>query len=317
MRSEQLTVVTAIFNPIRWQTRYRLYEKWLAHMLESGVRVVVVESAFGDRPFVCKSDDSRVTHVGVRSKTLAWNKENLCNIGFRHVDTPYVAWIDADVRFHNTTWAADTVEALQQYPVVQPWAQAIDLGPEGEPMFIKGTHVQTSFAKVWHDTGSIDDWLKHRTVDAPTDYSYPHPGYAWAARRDVLERLGGLIEASGLGAGDHQMAMGFIGHVDKSVHSETHPVYQHVVRSYGERAYSVVQGMVGYVRGTIEHHFHGSKDKRKYQERWSTLIEHEFNPVTDLRKNLDGVLELAGNKPRMAQDFDRYFRQRMEDATTL
>ena len=56
------------------------------------------------------------------------------------------------------------------------------------------------------------------------------------------------------------------------------------------------------------------KDKRKYQERWETLVKHGFNPVTDLRRNLDGVIELAGNKPAMEQDFDRYFRQRDEDA---
>lgn len=316
---ELLHVVTAVFNPIRWESRIRLYKDFRKHMLESGVKLTVVECAFGDRPFELEDDDPRVTHVGVRSRTLAWNKENLLNIALTRLplDANYVAWIDADITFRNHKWAAETVHALQQYPVVQPWSHALDLGPRGEPMFQKGTHVQTSFCKVWRELGSIDDWWKARGGDAPTDYSYPHPGYAWAARRDVLERLGGLIEASGLGAGDHQMAMGMIGHMEKAVHSQTNPVYQHVIRSWGERAFSVVQGMLGYVEGTIEHHFHGSKPNRKYQERWQTLIEHDFNPITDTRKNLCGVMELAGNKPAMARAFDSYFRQRDEDANLL
>ena len=46
-------------------------------------------------------------------------------------------------------------------------------------------------------------------------------------------------------------------------------------------------------------------------------MKHAFDPLTDLRKNLYGVLELAGNKPAMEQDFDRYYRQRDEDANIL
>ena len=319
MRADLLHVITCIYNPIRWESRIRLYHEFKRHMLDAGVQLTVVECAFGERPFELDDRDPRVTHIGVRARTLAWNKENLVNIGMQRLpkDAKYIAWIDADVTFRNSSWASDTVHALQQYPIVQPWSCALDLGPDGEPMFVKGTHLQTSFAKVWHETGSIDGWLSQRSGKSPMDYSYPHPGYAWAARRDALESMGGLIEASGLGAGDHQMAMGVIGHIEKAVHGSTNPVYQHMIRSYGERAYAVTGGNLGYVRGVLEHSFHGAKDKRKYQERWDVLVEHDFNPHTDLRRNLDGVLELAGNKPAMTRDFDRYFRQRDEDANIL
>ena len=316
MRADLLHVVTAVFNPIRWGSRLKLYHAFRQHMLDSGVKLTVVECAFGERPFELEDSDPRVTHVGVRATTLAWNKENLVNIGFANLpaDARYIAWIDADVEFRNKNWAAETVHALQQYAVVQPWSKGLDLGPDGEPMLIKGTHVQTSFAKVWHELGSIDDWSRQPLGSGIPDYSYPHPGYAWAARRDVLDRLGGLVEASGLGAGDHQMAMGFIGKIEGAIHGQTHHAYKDMIRAWAHRAHAVVGGRISAVRGTIEHAFHGEKDKRKYQERWETLVKHGFNPVTDLRRNLDGVIELAGNKPAMEQDFDRYFRQRDEDA---
>ena len=314
MRSDLLHVVTAISNPIRWASRIAHYRNFRDHMLDSGVKLTVVECALGERPHELADDSPHVTHVPVRCETLAWNKENLTNIGIQRGvphDAKYIAWIDGDVVFASRTWASDTVHALQQYAVVQPWSTAIDLGPSGEPMLVKGAHVQTSFAKVWHDTGDIDAWWKNSSVP---EYSYPHPGYAWAIRRSVLNNIGGLIEASGLGAGDHQMAMAFIGHIEKSIHGDTDIAYQEFIRAWGYRASKFVQGNVGFVTGMLSHQWHGEKSKRKYQERWETLIKHKFNPVTDLRRNLDGVLELAGNKPAMASDFDRYFRQRDEDA---
>ena len=307
-----LHVVSVVYNPIRWQSRIKHYRNFRDHMLDSGVKLTVVECALGERPHEL-GDDPHVTHIAVRADTLAWNKENLTNIGFQRgvpADARYLAWIDADVEFANRSWASDTVHALQQYDVVQPWSSAIDLGPSGEPMLIKGAHVQTSFAKVWRDLGSIDEWLKHGL----NAYSYPHPGYAWAIRRNALNNIGGLIEASGLGAGDHQMAMAFIGSIEKSIHGATHAVYQDFIRSWGERAYRFVQGNLGFVTGMLSHQWHGEKSKRKYQERWQLLVDHGFNPITDLRRNLDGVLELACNKPQMRADFDRYFRQRDEDA---
>jgi len=318
MRAELLHVVAAIANPIRWESRIRHYRNFRDHLLDSGVKLTIVECALGERPHELADDSKHVTHVPVRCETLAWTKENLTNIGVQRgvpSDAKYVAWIDADVHFHNAKWAEETVHALQQYDVVQPWTTAIDLGPSGEPMLVKGAHVQTSFGRVWHETGDIDAWWRHgQRREGVAEYSYPHPGYAWAIRRETLKRIGGLIEASGLGAGDHQMAMAFIGHIEKSIHGKTGQAYQDFIRAWGERAYRHVQGNLSAVTGMLSHQWHGEKSKRKYQERWDTLVKHDFNPLTDLHRNLDGVLELSGNKPAMRADFDRYFRSRDEDA---
>jgi hypothetical protein len=79
----------------------------------------------------------------------------------------------------------------------------------------------------------------------------------------------------------------------------------------------VVAGRLGYVQGVIEHSFHGEKRKRQYHNRWQILIDHEFSPTTDLRRNAQGVVEFAGNKPELEIDVDRYYRQRDEDQNTL
>ena len=84
-----------------------------------------------------------------------------------------------------------------------------------------------------------------------------------------------------------------------------------------DRASRHVAGNIGYVRGSIEHDWHGAKAKRAYVDRWSTLLRNHFDPETDLIRNTWGVLELAGNKPQLRLDIDRYFRARDEDSNSL
>ena len=121
MRADLLHVVTCVANPIRWASRERLYRDFASHMLESGVHLTTVECAYGDRPFAL-TDIPGVNHIPVRARSLLWTKENLLNIGIARLpaDWKYEAWVDADIHFRKPGWAAETIEALQQYDIVQP-----------------------------------------------------------------------------------------------------------------------------------------------------------------------------------------------------
>jgi hypothetical protein len=146
---------------------------------------------------------------------------------------------------------------------------------------------------------------------------YPHPGYAWAATRQALEWVGGLIDFAGMGAGDHHMALSLVGAADRSVPGGVSASYQRLLYQWQDRARQHINGNIGYVPGTIEHAFHGAKPKRQYLERWDMFLRHCFDPDTDLKRNTFGVNELAGNKPELRRELDLYFRQRDEDANTL
>lgn len=303
MKAELLHVVTAISNPVRWESRLRLYKQFEEHMLDSGVKLTVVECAYGDRPFECDSNP-HVNHIGVRAKTLVWNKECLLNIGFTRQpeDCKYLAWIDADIEFRRKTWASDTVHALQQYDVIQPWSDCYELGPQGQ-------HVEhhLSFCRQW--------W--HDCQIGPA-YRNAHCGYAWAITRRALGWVGLLIETAPLGAADHHMALALIGKVDTFIPGNLTDPYMRHLHRWQERALRHINKNIGFTHGsTIEHHFHGRKVDRRYWDRWKILVRHGFNPDTDLKRNVYGVIELAGNKPALAHDIDRYFRMRSEDANTL
>lgn len=303
MRPDLLHVVTAITNPIRWESRIRLYRDFEGHMLDSGVRLTTVECAYSDRPFEL-SGNSAVNHVGVRARSLVWTKENLLNLGIARLpqDWKYVAWIDADIAFRRPDWATETVHALQQYDIVQPWTDCYDLGPRDE-------HVQAhrSFCKQWMDQQPV----------GPGPYRFAHPGYAWAATRQALDHLGGLIETAALGAADHHMALALVGKMEQSLPGGIQPGYVRPIAQWEQRAEAHIAGNIGCIRGTIEHFWHGPKTRRRYVDRWQILIRNRFDPATDLKRNVWGVLELAGNKPALRRDIDAYMRGRDEDSNAM
>ncbi len=318
MRSDLLHVVTAIANPIRWQSRTRLFFDFARHMLDSGVYLTVVECAYGERPFELEPDSGRLaglglargwTHVPVRAKTLVWTKENLLSLGIARLphDWRYVAWIDADVFFRKSDWAAETVHALQQYDIVQPWSDCYDLGPNDDHLA-----AHRSFCRLVHD-----GWPVVQGPNAIGGYQFGHPGYAWAATRNALEWVGGLVETAALGAADHHMALALIGRVGDSIPSNMTAGYKAPLFQWQARAMHHIAANIGYLPGTIEHAWHGAKERRAYVDRWKILSRNEFDPATDLKRNVWGVLELSGNKPQLRYEIDRYLRSRDEDSNSL
>ncbi len=112
------------------------------------------------------------------------------------------------------------------------------------------------------------------------------------------------------------MALALISRVHESVPGGISAGYLRPLLRWQDCAAQHIAQNIGYVPGTIEHAWHGSKEKRAYIDRWTILIRNAFDPDADLIRNTWGVLELAGNKPALRRDIDRYFRSRDEDANS-
>jgi len=133
-------------------------------------------------------------------------------------------------------------------------------------------------------------------------------------RARPLEWVGGLADTAALGAADHHMAMALIGRVHDSYPNNIEQSYKTPLLRWQARTLQHISRNIGYLSGTIEHGFHGPKRSRGYVDRWSVLIKNDFNPFADLKHNTYGLVELAGNKPKLRQDIDAYFRSRREDS---
>lgn len=312
-RAADLHVIIVISNPVRYESRVRLFHETMAHLEASGVTLYVVEAVFGDRePSVIDPENAR--HLRVRCDHEIWLKENLINLGARLVpaDAKAVMWCDGDVHFHRSDWASETLEALQHHEAVQPFSDVVDLKYDGSVM-----ERQRGFAYCYRKGSELHK--DNRLGGWEGGYGGPmwHPGYAWAYTKRAWDALGGMIDRAIAGAGDHHMACSLIGRADFSMRYELHANYRHMVESWQERAEQAVRRNIGFVPGLIHHGFHGYKANRKYVERRDILTRSNFDPYTDLHQDAHGVLQLTAaideRTRQLRDDLHRYFRQRNED----
>lgn len=309
-----LNVIAVVSNPVRYNSRYKLFRQFREHMKACNVNLIAVELAFGDRHFEVTSADNP-NDVQLRTEHEIWHKENLINLGIRRLsalipDWKYVAWLDADIQFLDLNWAQETVHELQHHMIVQPFRDAIDMGPTATVLHSdKGPMIHRSFCYQYLSGAT-------RPKNDLEKYAFWHPGFAWAARREFVENVGGLIDYAILGAADHHMALSLIGRAKESFPGGLTQNYCDKVLAWERLCELRIKRNIGYVDGVILHHWHGSKKKRYYVERWEILKEHQFDPDSHLTYDESGLLMLSSESSIGLRDSIRsYFRSRAEDST--
>jgi hypothetical protein len=205
-RPSDLHVIAVISNPVRYNTRTRLFRDFMDMMELSGATLWVVEAVHGNRPpSVAKHGHPH--HIIVRCDHELWLKENLINIGAAHLprDAKYIMWMDADIEFQRDDWALETIETLQNYAVVQPFSHVVDYGPHHQILQThKGFAYCYNMGEQLGSNNKLGGWKKY---GGP----YWHPGYAFAYRTEAWNAVGGMLDRAIAGAGDYHMACGLIG----------------------------------------------------------------------------------------------------------
>jgi hypothetical protein len=310
-----LYVVAVVFNPARYRTRYRLFQEFRTYVEQSGARLFTVEVAFGDRGFLC-TEKGHPLQLQLRTHNELWLKENALNLGVQRLpdDWQYVAFVDADVTFARPDWVRETVEQLQHNKVVQMFSKSLDLGPNHLPFNGLGSY---GFAYCFRN-----GIPRAHPGRLPHGYGYPdgtywHPGYAWAYTRKAFEDLGGLLDHAIIGAADYHMAQALLGEVNSSIPAGIDPEYTLHCQAWQELATRHIQGHVGYVEGTLLHHFHGAKVNRRYRERWDVLRNTGYLQRRDLRRDRQGLWSLTKENPPLKRALQDYFNQRNEDDASM
>jgi hypothetical protein len=312
-KRDDFAVVTCVFNPRGFASRYRLYRQFAHYVNLAGVRLVTVEVALGDRPYVVTRPDNP-DDIQLRTCWELWHKERALNIGIEHAvrtqpNLRYLAWIDADVTFVRHDWAAATCEQLQHHHVVQMFGEAADLGPDEQIRW----KAPSTFA-VFHRRGF---WMEGRRPE-PWNRT-GHPGLAWAARRETLDKLGGLLDVCIAGSADTHMANALKGDRGRGDHKNQtlkgfSPAFLQAIQLWADRCEHVVKHNVGYVPGTVLHHWHGNGKQRGYTDRWAILKHHQFDPCRDLVRDCSGLWRFAIGREKLADDIRRSLAQRNEDS---
>lgn len=299
-----LQVVCCHFNPVG----YQLPVENLVRFRDSlGLSITMVEASF-DGTFHCEPD---IAIEAEPAKHLLWQKERLLNIGLASLPTTAnkVAWIDADVLFENPNWATTAEQMLDDFPVVQLFESVAMLDRDG--------NVETQhFGKVAGD----------QRPDAGTVRRLLKTGFAWAARREAIgldamsdaaaspvQRRGGLFDLDIIGGGDSSMVSGWLGRRNDWLLRHMNRQFRIAYKPWAADAWDRVRGRLACVPGRIRHLYHGSRRNRQYGPRIRHLTAGQYDPLTDIRRDANGLWCWASDKPDMHRGVARYFYDRCED----
>jgi len=189
---------------------------------------------------------------GRRSESHDWPKERLLNEQLEQLPAEFdaVAWIDADVLFLNPDWYQATVEQLQRFPVVQMFELAHWINQAGQ--------IERQFDSSARVGGCFEAGDR-----------FGHCGFAWAARREILEQCGGLFDQDQTGFGDAWMAHAFYNERRTRIMRAAAPELRTAALAWCDRYRRAVgQGSVGCTPGHLVHLWHGDYRDRRYFERF-------------------------------------------------
>lgn len=299
--SVPLCVITAYFNWCRFRSKLENYCLFREEMRHNDVAVLTVECALPDQQFQLPPS---CDVIQVRTNSIMWQKERLLNIALEALplEYKYVAWIDCDLIFQDRSWSMQATRTLESFGVVQLFDKMVRL-PRFRKMMLPNDAQSLGFMAALR-----------RSIEQNMSPRLGHPGFAWAARREVLEACNGFYDGCIIGGADRVMTHAWLGDYHAPIVSEI--ILGQMKPHYLEwalRAHRVVRGSVSSVDGTVMHLWHGESLNRLYFERHRPVAELGFNPATDLVMNNHGCWEWATEKPKLQSWIANYFASRKED----
>lgn len=307
--NNNFAILTCFFNPCGYRNRQRCYERFASGVEQQGGSLWVIEATLpGQTRFICSGD--QVWHVDFPQHDWIWQKERLLNllIGRLPPDIDKIAWVDCDLLFHHDDWIDMARNALDTWPVIQLFDFVYWLGPDDEKLVLHGI---------------TDRWASLASVaahypDRASDFRLGTPGFAWAARREVLEKHG-LYETDVTGGNDAIMAAGLYGWYHHQQVCLGNHAMRHDARNYMRGLHDEIRGYVGYIPCTASHLWHGAHSNRAYNKRRRTLGDHGFDPFRDLEDDQEtGLLRWTEYAtPELRAFVHGYFHSRREDGSIV
>ena len=302
-------IITCYFNPCRYLTKKYNFDVFAARLKSSRANLLVVEMALEDGEFEL-GEEHQV--IRVRGAGVMWQKERMLNIAIANLPSSCtkVAWLDCDLLFEDEDWLQASSEMLDRCWVVQPFASCVRL-PRGDLTYRgRGQEDQTvteSFAAAFARDPSL-------ARDAPYR-DHGHTGYAWAARRELLDACG-LYDACLTGSGDHLMAHAFAGTPHSPCIPATigadGPYAAHFAR-WAAKVDRMAGGSLGHVPGRVLHLWHGAVTDRRYYWRNQEFKTLGFDPDRHLRLEPSGLWGWGEAPARIREWASELFVSRNED----
>ncbi len=302
--------ITSYYNPARYKRRlstYRLFRKNLS------IPIVAVELSY-DGNFDLKKDDADIL-IQISGGAVLWQKERLINIAIKSVpdDVKTLAWLDCDILFERPDWVSAAKEQLTEFNVVQLFSEIVDLAPEQTQIPAEPAVLSPSGRGVVSLVKGNEHLDIAEILESVAQARARCVGFAWAARREILNNHG-LYDAMIVGGGVRALAAAMYGQFDTlaKVYRLNSARREHYVR-WARPYHEAVGERIGFIPGRLYHLWHGDPKNRKYSERHRWFSEFDFDPDVDLRIGPNGAWQWARSRPDLETFFVNYFMNRAED----
>jgi hypothetical protein len=312
--SGEIWGIVAYFNPVQYANKLQNL-LWCSNRVRNqGLKLLVVELCFNDSPYVIP-DNSADLVIRLRSTCVLWQKERLINIGVEKLPPicDKIVWLDADVAFEDPDWVRKTAKALEQASLVQPYSVAWWLPRDQQA--IPDHMTANSFERIKHGFAFTHN------AERSTPTLSGHPGFAWAAHRDILHRCG-LYDRCIIGGADLAIAAApfpddHVAELREWLLRFCSVAQREDYVSWRNTFRKAVDTKISYVDGTVFHRWHGDQHDRSYAARHLMLKTANFNPWVDLTFDHDECWSWNSQKPSLHQAVAAYFRNRNEDSNLL
>ena len=231
--------------------------------------VFVVEMSYLNNDFIIP-DSENFIRIQANERHLLWQKERLFNLALDKLPKKYknVAWVDGDIIFKNQSSLSVMIdEALSEHSAVQLFSDVNWLDEHRQPFRTQKSCILNS-RNGWH-------------------------GYAWAFRREEIEKIGGMFDYHISGNGDLMLNYAFsITGSTKSMPKRTLNECVSMKKKFNKYKDKVSKYFLGTVTCLdleIDHQYHGDYRTRKYEYRENLLRKYKFNPETDIEIDKNGL----------------------------
>ena len=309
--TEIIYVILPYFNFVKSNRRRQLLLEFVERYKRlDNIRLVLAEAVVLGQLFDLPNKiDGIYAHHRFTLKHQIWCKENLINVVAKNKlpsDWKYLAWIDPDLTFQNKNWPQEAIYKLRNENT--HFIQLFETVMEMNSFHTFSFNNASSFG------------FKHQ--QSPQEWYWEkfdrHVGLAWACKREAFDAMNGLFELGIIGSGDYYMALSMANKVDAYFEKMIKASYKNVNKEFYfkikefELKWISNRFKFSYINGNVEHHWHGDLRDRQYNTRRWILSKHRYNPMKDLIRDDQGLMELSKVGERIHQDLKKYFLSRNE-----
>jgi hypothetical protein len=303
---DEAVIVSCFFNPQNSPYRLLAFQKWyrsIKHLNHRIIELLIGENAVSQLP-----KSPYITTI--KTDSLLFHKESLLNklIAELPPHFKYVFWVDADLLFTNPNWIVDGVEQLKKVKIIQPFEFGIhlernQLQPDFDVEAARPNHANpnTRNKKMWRSFSA--NFVDNPSLTKSPNYDiHGHVGFAWAARREVLDAVQ-LYDRALIGGADHIIAHAAAWDEPSGNIKRAFSMGYDDVFDWSKMFHQVVGGSIGYVTGDVYHIWHGDIKDREYLKR---IKDFATEICFIQRRDKNGLWVYEGKNPYMS----RYYHKR-------